>query len=96
MDKIYYPANYVRRRRAELFAAYVWDTESDKTQCDYLLDYLERYNSITQLEALHAFGCMRLGARVSDLRRAGYDIQTEINPKGKRYAIYRYYKEIEE
>lgn len=68
----------------------MYDEKSEKTHCDYLLEYLERYGSITQLEALRAFGCMRLGARVSDLRRSGYDIETEINPKGKRYAIYRY------
>ena len=96
MDSIRYPANHTRLSRARLFAASVYDEASNKTQCDYLLDYLERYNSITPLEALNAFGCMRLGARISDLRADGYDIETEINPKGKRYAIYRYYPDEEE
>lgn len=96
LDAIRYPANHTRMRRAELFAASVYDEASDKTQCDYVLDYLERYNSITPLEALTAFGCLRLGARVSDLRADGYNITTEINPKGKRYAIYRYYPDEEE
>lgn len=95
-DEIRYPANHTRMRRAEVFAMEVYEPQSNKTQCDYLLDYLERYNSITPLEALTAFGCLRLGARVSDLRADGYDIETEINPKGKRYAIYRYYGEEKE
>ena len=97
MDEIRYPANSTRLSRARYFSATVYEPESGKTQCDYLLEYLERYNSITPMEALNAFGCMRLGARISDLRADGYDITTEINPKGrKKYAIYRYYGEESE
>ena len=96
MDEIRYPANHTRLSRARYFMARFYDENCKKTQCDYLLEYLERYNSITPMEALNAFNCFRLGARVSDLRADGYDIQTEINPKGKRYAIYRYYPPIEE
>lgn len=96
LDAIRYPANHTRLSRARYYMLNFYSEDSKKTQCDYLLDYLEKYNSITPLEALNAFNCMRLGARVSDLRASGYDIKTEINPKGKRYAIYRYYPDEDE
>lgn len=96
MDEIRYPANHTRMSRARYFMLHFYNEDSKKNQCDYLLDYLERYNSITPMEALNAFNCFRLGARVSDLRADGYNIITEINPKGKRYAIYRYYGEENE
>ena len=61
------------------------------TQCEATIDYLNMFGSITPLEALNAFGCFRLGARVSDLRERGYNIRTDINQEGiKRYAIYSY------
>ena len=63
------------------------------TQCEHLMQYLKDYASITPLEALTAFGCMRLGARVSDMREQGYDIRTEINAGHKKYAIYRWEEE---
>ena len=87
-------AEYDRYRRAELFSNTRYD--KDKSQKDMCLDYLERYDTITPLEALTAFGCLRLGARISDLRKAGYDIKTEINPNGKRYAIYHLVREGDE
>jgi hypothetical protein len=56
-----------------------------------ILDYLKAGNSITPLDALRKFGCMRLGARIYDLKQAGHVIDTLIiNDKdtGKRYACY--------
>ena len=51
--------------------------------------WLKQGNSITPLEALHKFGCFRLGARISDLRKAGYEIETKMVEKdGKRFAQY--------
>lgn len=58
----------------------------NRTQCEMTLDYIERYGSITPLEALQAYGCFRLGARICDLRKAGYGIKTERSKDG--YAIY--------
>lgn len=49
-----------------------------KSQKDLILAYLEQNGSITPLEAQKLFGCMRLGARIWDLRRDGYDIQKEM------------------
>ena len=40
-------------------------------QTERVLDYIKRFGSITQLEALADLGIMRLGARVWDLRQEG-------------------------
>lgn len=65
------------------------------TQCDMILRYMQDTGSITPWEAMREFGCMRLGARIYDLRRRGLDItketETSRNRYGKRvsYAKYR-------
>lgn len=65
------------------------------TQCDMILRYMQDEGSITPWEAMREFGCMRLGARIYDLRRRGLDItketETSRNRYGKRvsYAKYR-------
>lgn len=53
--------------------------------------YLLNGKSITSLEALKKFGCLRLASRIHDLRTRGYDIIVEkITLKnGKRVASYR-------
>ena len=47
-----------------------------KTQCNMIAQYLEQGYSITSLEALKMFGCMRLASRICDLRDRGYKINT--------------------
>ena len=48
------------------------------TQNAEILTYLLRHKDITPLDALATFGCMRLGARIWDLRhRYGVHIQRE-------------------
>lgn len=62
------------------------------TQSNQILEYMRQGNSITPLEALNLFGCMRLGARIYDLSQAGYIIHREMvhdSKTGKRYASYR-------
>jgi hypothetical protein len=52
-------------------------------------EWLERGKSITPFQALQWWGCMRLGARIYDLRNDGMNIITEIVEKnGKQYAKY--------
>ena len=46
------------------------------------MKYLQDGNSITQIEASDKFRITRLAARVSDLRRRGYDIVSEQVGKG--------------
>lgn len=49
-----------------------------KTQKDMILEHLEAHGSITPLEAQKLYGCMRLGARIWDLRHEGHEIIREI------------------
>lgn len=64
-------------------------------QCEMILEYMRRYGSITPLEALNELGCMRLGARIWDLRHAGNVIVSEredgLNRNGNRVSWSRYY-----
>ena len=49
-----------------------------KSQKALILEYMETNGSITPLEAERHIGCMRLGARIWDLRHEGYDIISEM------------------
>lgn len=50
--------------------------------------HLLQHGSITPMDALQKFGCMRLAARISELREEGMHIRTD-RPDGDQYAIYR-------
>jgi hypothetical protein len=52
------------------------------SQCKTILEYLKEGHSITQLEATRMWDITRLAARISDLRRRGYDIVSEKVGKG--------------
>lgn len=47
---------------------------SKPTQAQRVLDYIERFGSITQYEALKDLGIMRLASRVSELKKRGHNI----------------------
>jgi hypothetical protein len=51
------------------------NAQSAKSQCDMIAAWLERGFSITSLEALQRFGCMRLASRIHDLRERGMNIK---------------------
>lgn len=51
---------------------------SKATQASRILDYMEQFGSITQLEALKDLGVMRLASRISDLKKQGHTIESEI------------------
>lgn len=60
------------------------------TQANRILSYLEQGHSLTPLEAFERFQCLRLGGRIYDLKKAGYDIKDEwvqVN-SGKRVKRY--------
>lgn len=59
--------------------------EHKPTQNDRILEYIEEFGSITQIEALSEIGVMRLASRISDLRSLGYNIISEIVPVKNRY-----------
>lgn len=60
------------------------------SQTTSILEYLKQGNSITALEALNSFQCMRLASRINDLKNMGYDvISTMAEVKsGKKVASY--------
>lgn len=56
-----------------------------ESQCNKVLHFIETEGSITPLDALREFGCMRLASRVSDLKRKGYPITREMETAKNRY-----------
>lgn len=55
-----------------------------KTQAERILEYIREFGSITPLEAIRDIGCYRLSARISDLRKQGYKINsTPVNVKNR-------------
>ena len=51
---------------------------SNATQNQRILDYLDRFGEITQFDAFVDLGIMRLASRISDLRKRGYPIKSEM------------------
>lgn len=70
-------------------------TLSEPDTCDdqasKILAYLKQGHTLTSLEALDRFQCFRLGARCWDLKKAGWNIVSEMVtlPNKKRIARYR-------
>lgn len=61
-----------------------------KTQNQMILADLTKGRKITALDALTKYGCMRLGARIEELRKAGHKIITQriTTETGKHVARY--------
>lgn len=55
------------------------------TQCDRILQYIEENGSITQIDALREFGCMRLASRMCDIKKMGYPVKKEMETAKNRY-----------
>jgi hypothetical protein len=61
-------------------------TENQTTR---ILRHMKKGYAVTPLDALHRFGCFRLGARIWELRRDGYRINKQIVKRnGKHWARY--------
>ena len=55
-----------------------------------ILYHLHNISPLTPLDALNLYGCLRLSARIDDLRRQGHNIETKIVERnGKRFAEYK-------
>ena len=52
--------------------------EARPSQCELVLRYMQDFGSITPIDALEQFSCMRLGARIWDLKHAGHKIKSEL------------------
>lgn len=63
-------------------------------QCERILQYLDEHGSITRAEAMNELGIANFTARISDLRRAGVELDTETvsqkNRYGERVKYFRY------
>ena len=55
------------------------------TQCERIIQFIEENGSITQLDALREFGCMRLASRISDLKKMGYAVDKRMEKSRNRY-----------
>lgn len=66
------------------------NSKSSATQCTLIKKWLKAGKTLTSLEALNLFGCMRLASRIHDLREQGLNIHTEriLTPTGKRVTRY--------
>lgn len=62
-----------------------------QTQRQLILQALRAGHRLTPAKALIGIGCMRLAARVQELRDEGYNITTTLasGPDGRRYAEYK-------
>ena len=64
-------------------------TNKTMSQCDRILIHLQSGKTINPLQALDLYGCLRLGARIYDLKRAGFDIDSRlVHENGVQYAEY--------
>ncbi len=48
--------------------------EQSMSQCNMIAEWLNKGYSLTSLDALRLFGCMRLASRIHDLRERGMNI----------------------
>jgi len=59
------------------------------SQSDSILHHLSMGRSLTALDALHQFGCLRLAARVAELRERGHLVVCHMVERGgKRVGLY--------
>lgn len=66
-----------------------------ESQNKMIMGHLRRHKSITPLTAMSQYNCMRLAARIFDLKEAGHTINKEMveTHSGKQIARYTLIKE---
>lgn len=62
------------------------------TQTERVLRHLDAFGSITSLEAMNEYGIMRLASRISDLKKQGYPITSEVEAVKNRFGENCYIK----
>lgn len=62
------------------------------TQGDRIIEYIKTFGSITTLQAFTDLGVTRLASRIHDLRRDGYEFETEFVSSKNRYGEVVSYK----
>jgi len=53
-----------------------------RSQAARILDHMATGKGITPLQALARYGCLRLGARIHELKRQGHRIDSDMVRKG--------------
>lgn len=48
------------------------------SQCRSILEYMQQGNKINPMKALGLCGCLRLAARIADLKHQGWDIHSKL------------------
>lgn len=66
------------------------------TQTERVLSYIRSYGSITQMEAMSDLGVYRLASRISELKKAGYNIIGETEAVKNRFGEKCYVKRYRE
>lgn len=61
-------------------------------QTERILKYINDFGSITSLQAMQDLGVMRLASRITDLKQAGYEIDSEYVHSKNRYGEPMRYK----
>lgn len=65
------------------------ESSETESQCDQILEALEKGRTLTTIIARDLCGCERLAARIKDLRNRGFPILTTIKRrKKKKWAEY--------
>jgi hypothetical protein len=65
------------------------ESETGASQTALILTHMKSGMGITGLQALDLFGCFRLPARISDIKKLGHEVNREmIEVNGKRVARY--------
>lgn len=63
-----------------------------KNQRERILQYINDFGSITNLDAIRDLGCQRLASRISELKKMGYPIIGEFETGKNRYGEPTHYK----
>ena len=63
---------------------------SSQSQESKILDHMLRGHRITGMDALNLYGCFRLPARIADIQKRGFPVQSEFitTDTGKRVKAY--------
>lgn len=56
-----------------------------KTQCQRIIEYMQRFGSISTMEAFTDLGVARLASRIHDLKGQGFNIVSEPGKAKNRY-----------
>ena len=59
------------------------------SQTQQILEYLKTGHSITALESVYAFKCLRLASRINEIRHMGYNVVSDlVKENGKHFSKY--------